>query len=160
MAYEFAFISWEAAATLATGFAAVAAAWCVGKNQIAIQKRQTRIQHELQKLEALKIKTDLFDRRMTVYLAIDSWLAEWVLRGEVRKETEIAFYKAHDQATFLFGPEVRSAFLDWYRAAQVLREHEGPEQSAQVLEARQTLERAFKDRRAVFSAELEMPASI
>ena len=77
--------SWEAFATLATGLAAVIAAWNLGRKQIEIQKAQVDLQR-------LTLRSELFDRRYKLYEATRiflfniykckgdeqlSWTADW-----------------------------------------------------------------------------------
>jgi hypothetical protein len=129
----FTWITWEAAATLITGFLAVGAALMVGlrqskiarkqadiqEDQAAIQREQTRIQEELRRLEELKLRTELFERRVAVYDATREWIG-WIVAyatppgfqvdGQPLTEEAIGvrrnFYRGVDRARFLFRPEV------------------------------------------------------
>lgn len=60
-------LNWEAVATFTAGIAAVAGAVVIGFRQAAILDRQVEI-------EQLKVKTDLFDKRFSTYVATADFL--------------------------------------------------------------------------------------
>jgi len=105
-------LNWEAFATLATGFAAVAAAFTVGRKQVAIAEQQKEILSRQVALDELKLRSELFERRFAVYEATRSFLSEIMVNGDkVRSECESQFLIALDQSTFLFHAEVRQTLL-------------------------------------------------
>lgn len=111
---EFAPISWEAGATFTTGVLAVLAAYIVGRRQNKILKKQTKIAAEMRKLEGLKTKTELFDRRLAVYVATRNWLDEFLRHAE-RPKNEVAanFVRAIEEAQFLYGDEMFQRLDRW-----------------------------------------------
>lgn len=123
---EFAWISWEAFATLATGIAAVIAAAFVGlrqakilERQVEIQEAQTAIQDRqvaiLERqlgVENLRVRHDLFDERMRVYESFRAWLSDILVTGRVPPSgsaLEVGMADALDRSRFLFGPDVHPA---------------------------------------------------
>ncbi|WP_157132630.1 hypothetical protein [Novosphingobium nitrogenifigens] len=58
---------WQSFSTLATGFAAVVGAVCVGMKQAGISRKQTDILDRQVELEEAKLRADLFERRMETY---------------------------------------------------------------------------------------------
>lgn len=119
-----AYFSWEAFATLATGLAAVVAAYLIGRRQSAILVRQTDLQaqiaREAQAIERLKIKTDLFTHRMTVYEDVRVWLAGLVMSGnQVDNDAQRAMLAAIDRSQFLFHRVVTERLRNLYNDAFV-----------------------------------------
>lgn len=88
---------WPSFATLATGFAAVFAAWLVGRKQAYILSRQTD-------LEEAKLRADLFERRFATYEATADFLVHIGAMPETDAQAE--------ERIKLFGVKVReSQFL-------------------------------------------------
>jgi hypothetical protein len=105
---EWDYMSWEAAATLLTGLAAVLAAYSVGR-------RQGDISAGLLSIERLKVRTELFERRFAVYEQVRKWLSyilmsryppneRSVLGGKIAK----GFNDALDISRFLLQPSVHA----------------------------------------------------
>lgn len=132
-------MTWEAAA----GFSAVVAAGVVGLRQMAIlteqaaiQRDQAGIQKQALDLEHLKVRTELFDRRMVVYEAAREWidfvamhgraplsLAQDQILSEDQRNEEVAiasrFLAARDQSRFLFSPAVFKALCELWRHGSI-----------------------------------------
>lgn len=120
MSWEIAPPSWEAAATLSAGLAAVASAVFVGLRQMKIADRQVLIQERLTAIEALKVRSELFERRMVVYRATMDWFAAVQIDGAVprsfgtgedgpseeERNVARAFARAVHESRFLFRPKV------------------------------------------------------
>jgi hypothetical protein len=99
--------TWEAFATLATGFLAVAAAYSVGRRQVKIARKQTEILDRQVALDELKLRSELFDRRFAIYEGTKRLLAAVMAHDEkADDETVRAFLIALDQSVFLFQPNV------------------------------------------------------
>lgn len=114
--------TWEAFATVATGILAVAAAAWVGRRQADIAARQTDILARQVALDELKLRTDLFDRRMVVYVATERLLARVLTEfDEKEREVERAFVLAMDQAGFLFRPAVKVELRAIYKKFRLYR---------------------------------------
>lgn len=123
------YLSWEAFATLVTGGLAVGAAIFVGLRQVGIAKRQADIQgkqadisSELAKIEKLKIRADLHDRRLAVFAAVDDWLRYTVqggeppaLSGDEGIEVRRRFESARITSRFLFRPIVRETIEHYWK---------------------------------------------
>jgi antitoxin HicB len=92
--------TWEAFATLATGFAAVGAAVYIGRKQTEIQKRQAGIQ-------AQSLRSDLFDRRYRVFDRTQELILE-VFKSDIRFDDDALrpFKTAMGEAGFLFDESV------------------------------------------------------
>lgn len=132
-------MTWEAAA----GFSAVLAAGVVGWRQMAIQgeqariqRDQTRIQKQALDLEHLKVRAELFDRRMVVYEATREWLDFIAIHGRTplsldmdqiesaeQRTHEVGissrFLAARDQSRFLFSETVWQALCDLWRKGSI-----------------------------------------
>ena len=121
-AYEIAPLTWEAVSTFATGAMAVGAAIWVGRRQTNILKQQTNISDAVRELESLKVKTELFDRRIAVYRAVEEWiLAFHANDGFPENDIEHRYSKACAEASFLFEDNVVSTLNKWRRAANRYR---------------------------------------
>lgn len=93
-------------ASLLAAAAAIYLADQTSKNQERLQKRITREQTALQERQ---LKQDLFEKRYTVYAAIQKWLSEAVrVDGSIGYGSIIEFHYVTDQANFLFGGEIIS----------------------------------------------------
>lgn len=146
----FDYMSWEAAAT----FVAVVGASVVGWRQVGIARQQANIQAEqaaidarLASIEELKLRSEQFDRRMSVYHAADAWMSWIMTRGTIpgkesralravnitRKnpipipgtEEREDYIRAMNLSRFIFRPAVYGALLkawnhaeDWIDAAR------------------------------------------
>lgn len=156
MSWELAPLSWEAAATLATGLAAVAGAIVVSRKQVSILQdqvriagRQTDIQAGLASIEALKLKSELFGARFEVYDAVRKWLAFIVSEarsprnhpGDAPDEIEVIdrFISAWDRSRFLFRPEVYGRLDELRKLSHALTYHQkmmrGPLNTDESIEA-------------------------
>lgn len=97
--------SWEAFATLATGFAAVAGAIVIGRRQLAINERQIVVAARQARAEELALRAELFDRRLAVYRAVKAYLRHaGSLRTDSLPDVEVwqKFAEEMEQAQFLF----------------------------------------------------------
>jgi hypothetical protein len=110
--------TWEAFATLVTGGAAVGAAWWVGRRQVGIADRQTRILDRQAGFEEMKLRTELFERRHAVYEATRQFLAAIMTTADEPKQpVQHDFLVAMDQARFLYRAEVYDQLQEiWKRA--------------------------------------------
>jgi len=107
--------TWEAFATLMTGVLAVGAAVYVGRRQTKIMDEQTAIAKRQVDLEHLKLRADLFDRRMAVFETTDRWLGEFWAHGKpATGDIERDFICATDTAKLLFRPAVAEQMRKWY----------------------------------------------
>ena len=113
-------IIWAAIIGLAGGLLALVGAIVVGLRQSKILEQQTHIQRTQANLaesaldlEHLKVRSDLFDRRFSVYQAVRNWLiwteenerppgAKDTLEGHFYEE----FQRARDLSRFVFPPHV------------------------------------------------------
>lgn len=125
--WELAPISWEAAATLATGFAAVFAAWWVGHRQVEVSNkqaetagRQSRILERQVHLEELNLRHGLFERRVAIFDATERFLIAILQHADVPEaEVQRTFTTAMMRARFLFKPQVHERLRNlWQDACQ------------------------------------------
>jgi hypothetical protein len=108
--------SWEAFATLATGFAAVIAAMIVGLRQSGIADRQAQILQTQVGLDSLKLRSDLFDRRFAVYEETRKLVIHVMAHAaKASQETEREFFLAVDKSIFLFHPAVHERLDDIWK---------------------------------------------
>ena len=105
--------SWEAFATLATGLAAVGAAVVIGMKQAEIQRVQAGIQ-------SLALKSDLFDRRYSLYDRVKRYLIDLQkLAGQRDWDCEQQFLVARGEAQFLFHSSVVTGIDEiWNKACE------------------------------------------
>src|SRR5690606_10330340 len=102
--------TWDAFSTLATGLGAVIAAVIVGLRQAGIADRQTSISHQQTKvlakqvdLDELKLRSDLFDRRLQIYYYTGRYIeAQMTNDGAPDVETRNDFLLSMNSARFLF----------------------------------------------------------
>jgi hypothetical protein len=135
--------SWEAFATLMTALAtfiacggAIIGAYVLGRRQMKIMEHQTTV-------ERLKLRSDTFERRWSIYQTASRWLQEWFQTGTVPKgEIATDYMWAIEQSKFLFRPAVPARLLHWRNTALRIR----------MLEKR--LERVARDRRDEIENEL------
>ncbi len=100
MGIEWAALSWEAFATLATGLAAVLAAGIIGFRQSQIQDRQVALQEQ-------ELKVSLLEERLGVYDAVHNFLSYTLTRGRPADGNfERDFRLAMVKARFLFSDEL------------------------------------------------------
>jgi hypothetical protein len=92
--------TWEAFATLATGLAAVVAAYLIGRRQVQIQQAQTHLQERSLRFQLLDRRYSVFDRAEALLLEI-----ERTAKGPSR-ECERNFLIAKGEARFLFDDSV------------------------------------------------------
>ncbi|MGB3470434.1 MAG: hypothetical protein WBA51_06415 [Erythrobacter sp.] len=96
-------ITWEAVATLATGFFAVGAAWKLGARQTAILESQSRI------AEA-DLKLQLFDRRADCVSRMRELCSVWNENGRLQMEQATALQALLWDIKVLFPAEVVDDF--------------------------------------------------
>ncbi len=97
---EWSAFSWEAFATLTTGFLAVGGAIAVGLRQTRILERQTTLQEQ-------SVRSDIFDRRYKVFERVERFLLEICQSADdPTKETERDFLISMGEARFLFSETV------------------------------------------------------
>ena len=95
-------VTWEAFATLVTGFLAVGGAFLIGRMQMKIQEKQVGLQD-------LALRSDLFERRYSVYERVrDLIILAMRLVENPDRETEQKFLAAKGEAKFLFDDAVVS----------------------------------------------------
>ena len=132
-------LTWEAAATLMAGFAAVGGAILIGLNQVKIQRRQVALQQ-------LELRRLLFDVRRPVYESTRDWLAFILQRGHIpnrrynqdfhdrdaagvraeierQQAIELAFLAAIEQSRFVFSPHVFDALEQFWLQANEMHFH-------------------------------------
>lgn len=109
---------WQSFATLATGFAAVAAAWRVGKQQAEILKRQTE-------LEEAKLRADLFARRIETFEVTADFIVHIATLSESSPEAEERinrFGLKMRESQFLFSdPNVYKKLLEFWGKGNEVR---------------------------------------
>jgi len=106
--------TWEAFATLSTGFAAVTGAFVLGRRQLDISRQQTasaarqnEILERQLRLAELAYRHALFDRRMEVYVGIRDYLVDIMREAKPPTgETALRFHNAMSAARFVFSAEV------------------------------------------------------
>lgn len=103
---------WQSFATLVTGVLAVSAAFVVGKRQVAIQERQTRLQE-------ISLRSDLFDRRYGVYEKVREFCLYILRKAEYPTlEHERDYLMAMGEAKFLFDGTVQTSLQEiWEKAS-------------------------------------------
>jgi hypothetical protein len=112
--------SWEAFATLATGASAVLAALVVGLKQSSIADRQSQILERQTHLEELKLRSDLFNRRFSVYQSTRKFCASIMAHAaEPEEVVKQEFLTALDQSKFIFRQDVYVDLQDlWKRSCR------------------------------------------
>lgn len=115
---DWAAFSWDAFATLATGFAAVFAAFLVGRRQAAISDRQNQILDRQMLLSELSLRSDLFDRRFACYERVRFFLGRIIAHAD-RPEHEVQadFLTALNESKFLFRQDVHGELKEIWREA-------------------------------------------
>jgi hypothetical protein len=104
---DWASFSWEAFSTLFTGILAVGGAIYVGRRQVGISDRQSQILERQASLDALKYRSELFERRFEVYEATARYLGATLAQGDQpERDVERRFLVAMDASKFLFAPQV------------------------------------------------------
>lgn len=132
---KFAYLSWDAFATILTGALAVGAAIFVGVRQHQIIKRQTDIQ-------ALALNASLFDRRMAFVSAFtDHSIALKWQREAVAKTRQILVERSRE-VPFLFSAEVMEIVDEaWSMSTRIgscleaMHEEEAADNKAAIAEA-------------------------
>ncbi|MNQ94027.1 hypothetical protein D3C85_1095210 [compost metagenome] len=136
--------SWEAFATILAGILAFVAgvgaiigAVFVGKRQVNILDQQAKIANKALEIEELKIRVEIFEKRLAVYDATRDWINFILMYArapgrpthhpEEPREREIArtFYEQMDRARFLFRPEVYIRLTELFSLSSQLRIHQG-----------------------------------
>ena len=149
--------SWEAFATLATGLAAVVAAWRVGRKQVMILDRQTAIQEQT-------LRSELFDKRFHVYRQARA-LLEYA-RFNIQpapEELHNAYLQGMLESRFLFDDKVyshlvklRSDVSNFDRAAMELQDEMLTKNRSREIECRAAITKIHKS----FADELEELPSV
>lgn len=128
--------SWEAFATLFTGIIAVAGV-------VWVSSRQSKIMQTQIELERLKLKAELFDRRLAVYVTTVEWFNEFFREGRTPNPTSTrALVEAERRAKFLFRPLVSEKMDEWYKLGVDHETHRAMEEHAQ---AGDVLKRLFRE---------------
>ncbi len=110
-----------AAATFLTGIAAVVAAARIGRRQVQIASRQVEIIGKQTQLQELSVREALFERRFKIYRKTQDMLASIFRAAEPPSNDEISdFWRATDQAQFLFRPEVHQEMVRILQALNTL----------------------------------------
>lgn len=170
MPCEFACISWEAAATLITGGAAVGGAIWIGLRQVGIGNRQAEIvekQVEVQagqlRLEELKARMALFEERMKVYSATEHWLIRFAQEGKKPTgDAERDFMNAIDRSRFLFGDDLRTKLHELWTLGNAHHYHEvsfpieGGDHADKAHEIALKLTEAMSDLPAIFGPKIDL----
>lgn len=129
---------WAACIGLLGGVLALIGAIMIGRRQMMILGEQTAIQARAMGIEDLKVRADLFDRRMDVYETVEAYVRAIQMRGQPPSSTLVdngtdreedlalsgAFHEAMNRSRFLFGDEVRQRIWDdIWRKASMLESH-------------------------------------
>lgn len=115
---KFAYLSWEAFATLFTGLVALGGAIWLGVRQTGIQLAQIELLKVQSDLHDLEVRTALFDRRLEVYSATRDVLNELISTTRFPEQAFPAFLGAIEIGRLLFSEEVVSR-LETLRAELV-----------------------------------------
>lgn len=119
---------------LVGGLLAVAAAVVVGLRQSQIMKSQTDIAKRMFELEEVRLKSELYDRRMEVYKAVRDMLSVAALTGKIpgidaNSEGDLVsldvfqrFQDGLSAAQFLFDQKTRSKLDELYKLMNELSE--------------------------------------
>jgi hypothetical protein len=91
--------SWEAFATILTGFAAVGAAWFVGSNQLEIQRRQTALTEN-------DLKIQLLDKRSACVKSMREIHYAWLREMHLSDDDWTKFYSLSQDAILLYPKKV------------------------------------------------------
>lgn len=72
----------------------------------------------MRNLEALKVKSDLFDRRLAIFVTARDWLGAFIQNG-ARPDDEITrrYMRAMEEAQFLYGEETFDLMYGWLELA-------------------------------------------
>lgn len=112
LAVDWAEFTWQAFATLMTGVLAVVAATSVALRQIALQKQ---IADTANQTALLKIKTDLFDKRVAVYEDVRVWIDTVIdTANNATSQDHATMRAAIDRSQFLFAPAVTTRLHDLF----------------------------------------------
>jgi hypothetical protein len=103
---KFAYLSWEAFATLFTGLVALGGAIWLGTRQTRIQLAQVKLLEVQSALHDLEVRTALFDRRLEVYSATRDVLNELISTTRFPEQNFPAFLGAIEIGRLLFSDEV------------------------------------------------------
>jgi hypothetical protein len=95
--------SWEAFATLATGAAAVGAAWWVGRNQMDIQRRQIKLIENDLKIQLLEKRKACVESMREIHFA-------WNGQVELSDDQWRKFYLLLQDVELLFPPNIAQKF--------------------------------------------------
>jgi hypothetical protein len=149
--------TWEAFATLMTGVLAVGAAMYVGHRQTKIMTEQTAIAKGQVDLEHLKLRADLFDRRMQVYEATVRWLQDiWTNGNAPKGEAHTNYIWAMEKAKFLFRPAVADQMEEWFRMANKADLLDKLEKLEEAMPIRQQLWDLAKTVNGIFGDEMRL----
>ena len=94
--------------------------------------QQHNLAEKQKRLDKLRYKHELYERRFAVYRATFSFIAQMVREARPETSAQMKFYHDTADCDFLFGPEIRRYIDDLYRIANELR-GANPEQDAEML---------------------------
>lgn len=142
--------SWEAFATLVTGLLAVGAAVWIGLKQMAITRRQVS-------LEQLKLRSELYDRRMEIYSATKEWLGAFIQgQGFPNDQRRQKFIDAVYTSEFLFRPEVSQRLRELYDLGARQLFYSKANRDAEALEVTQQLLAASNSLHDLFGPDMRV----
>lgn len=94
---------WQSFSTLMAGLMALVAALIIGRRQLRLLDAQTSILSKQVDTDRLRLRHELFERRLAVFTATQDLLRHIIAKGDVPdQKTESNFLQAKGQATFLF----------------------------------------------------------
>ena len=108
-------VNWEAWSTFVVGCAAVSGAVRIGKNQAAILATQADT-------EALRLRSELYDRRIAVHAVAEQFYQQSFLNlGNPPKEILDELYEARSRSRFIYDSDVHNFLNEMLDAARKLR---------------------------------------
>jgi hypothetical protein len=172
MSIDLSGLTWEAFATLATGFAAVAGATAVGLRQTKISRRQNEILDRQSRLAEAEIRADLFERRLQTFEATADFvihISELPDADPKHQERMNLFAAKLRESQFLFNPRVYAALSEIWemgndfrgdRAVSIDNRRDGvrndPELERRILEQPSWLLRRLETLAEVFREDLDL----
>ena len=129
--------TWEAAATLATGFSAVGGAVLVGLRQVALLKSQHN-------LERLRLKSELFDERYRIFSEFAVFLDLAAIRSPQLGGIIEGTRQNVERSIFLFDKAIFDHLSPLFELGQQQTMGADPDRSRRLQEARINLHSVFK----------------
>lgn len=122
-------IDWSAWATFVVGIAAVIGAFIIGLRQVGIaarqaetMERQTLIADKIANIERIKLRTELYDRRVMIFTTIDNYIdISSDNDGIVSKQLKTDLYRAISLAPYVLGNDIAEIGKKVARLAQTLQ---------------------------------------